>query len=153
MACEDAAMEDIQPVQIQNASFPAADERLWSYFQAFEKEAQDRGLDIDLVALNIEGLLENIPERNIAGTCSYGGNAPPEVTVDVNFWNNARFFAREMIVFHELGHCVLHRDHLEGRNDDGSCISIMRSGTQNCRDNYSSLSRDAYLDELFSTMR
>ena len=57
-----------------------------------------------------------------------------------------------MIFFHELGHCVLFRGHREDVNQNGSCVSIMRSGIEECWDNYRSTTREIYLDELFDEL-
>jgi len=55
---------------------------------------------------------------------------------------------KERLVFHELGHCVLNRSHLETVGTDGHCLSIMNSA-QRCSDNYNAQTREKYLDELF----
>lgn len=133
-----------------NNSFPGVDERLWTYFSAFEEEAAFRNINIDLVFLRTRGVIEEIPEEHIAGSCNYSSNRPGQVTIDLNFWNTSNARSREFVVFHELGHCVLLRDHEEGTNANGTCQSIMRSGNGDCRDNYRSTTRDFYLDELYS---
>lgn len=131
-------------------TYPNVDAALWSYFAAFEYEAALRNIRVDLAQERIQGSIENITESNVVGQCSYGGYARSHVVIDQNFWSRTNDLSREMIVFHELGHCFLYRDHTEGRFTDGTCLSIMRSGLQACRDNYRSSTRDFYLDELFS---
>jgi len=133
-----------------NSAFPNADERLWPFFQNFEKEAHAQGLDIDLVQEGIRGEISPIDEANVAGVCSYGGFSPGRIVIDTDFWARANVNAKEMIVFHELGHCYLFRDHREGRTPNGSCVSIMRSGVERCRDNYHEGTKPYYLEELFS---
>lgn len=142
-----AAIEEEAP---QQRSYPLVEEALWQHFENFELEAAKRNIFADLVRERIRGTIQNIEEANVAGSCSYGGFAPGRIVVDNQFWNRASFLNREMIVFHELGHCFLHRDHLEGRFNNGACISIMRSGSERCIDNYTSGTRADYLDELFS---
>jgi hypothetical protein len=131
-------------------SFRSVHQDLWVHFENFEEEGALRNITVDLSREGIIGTIESINDDNVAGSCSYGGYSRSHVRIDEDFWNRASFFAREMIVFHELGHCFLFRDHLEGQFTDGSCKSIMRSGLQSCRDRYSSRTRDYYLDELFS---
>jgi hypothetical protein len=146
--------EEVEFFPIQESDeilYPGVDERLWPHFAEFESEAAVRGLNIDLIRLNIEGVIESIDEDNIAGMCQYGGNQPRLLTVDENFWNRSDYLYREFIVFHELGHCALSRDHSEIESTKGICQSIMRSGLTGCRDNYRTSTRDQYLDELFST--
>jgi len=132
--------------------FPGVDPALWSHFSNFEKEAAERGLDIDLYLANITGEISEIDEEHVAGQCSYSNRAPNAVTIDKTFWDRTNDLYREFVVFHELGHCFLGRGHDEETNANGTCNSIMRSGVEDCRDNYRTTTRAAYLDELFGAM-
>lgn len=145
--------EDNTPEEPEERSYPGVDDRLWPYFERFELNAQERGIDIDLVLAGITGVIEPIEEQNVAGTCNFNRNVPNHVMVDEQFWNRVGDLFREFIVFHELGHCFLFRDHLEEEDQFGRCVSIMRSGTGDCRDNYSFSTRQPYLDELFDEER
>ena len=107
-------------------------------------------MSFDLKELNILGIIENIEEEGVAGHCKYGDHIDNEVTIDSDFWSRTNNVLREFVVFHELGHCVLLRDHDESVSDDGTCESLMRRGVQDCRDNYNSSTREGYLNELFS---
>ncbi len=148
---DDLGLASTQPDGMEiNNSFPAAENALWPYFQSFEKAALEQGLVVDLVAQNIKGSIMPIDEANVVGSCTYGGFSPGEIVIDQQFWSRANYYAKEMVVFHELGHCFLFRDHLEGKRPNGSCISIMRSGLVQCRDIYSSTTKDYYVQELFS---
>lgn len=132
--------------------FPLVDLALQSYFQRFEMEGRARGFEVDLNTANISAVIEEIQENNVAGSCTYGTFTPGSIVIDLNFWNNSSGFAKEMVVFHELGHCFLHRGHEEGAFGNGVCRSIMRSGVEGCFDNYRSETRDYYLDELFENV-
>jgi len=70
--------------------------------------------------------------------------------IDKAFFNQTSELLKEMVIFHELGHCVLFRGHREATYSNGTCASIMRSGVEGCRDNYRASTRAAYLDELFA---
>jgi len=120
------------------------------YFDLFEEEAFKKGFNIDLEALGIYYTVENIEGEFVAGSCTYNSHAPNKVTIDTDFWQNSTQSAKEMVVFHELGHCVLGRDHREGRDTDGFCISIMRSGDGSCKDTYSAQTKEYYMLELFN---
>lgn len=124
------------------------DSRLWEHFEKFENEARLRNQIFNLNALGITGVISDIPDAGVAGTCQYGQHIH-HVTVDQQYWNNASDLQREMVVFHELGHCVLGRGHREGANNNGICISVMNSGLADCRVIYSNTNRPLYLDELF----
>ena len=145
--------EDLSDFKLAEEGVAEVDLSLAAYFQNFEAEALKRGIVIDLDALNISGEFQEISKDGVAGTCTYGSHQPGQIVIDQTFWNQAGFFLREMIVFHELGHCALLLDHREGQNADGTCASIMRSGLEACRDNYQVLTRADYLDELFGQSR
>jgi len=152
-SCEKEAFINSEPVVSQVRSFANVDERLWTYFEEFEEEAERRDLTYDLTRFNLIGTIENISHEGVAGTCSYGARSPRHVTIDLPFWQGAGFYSREMVVFHELGHCILNRDHSEDTTGNGFCASIMRSGTGNCQTLYNAQNRNYYLDELFETLR
>lgn len=129
--------------------YPNVDADLWSYFELFEKEAASRNILIDLVGDEITGVIENISENGVVGTCQYGHHIH-HVTIDRPFWETASAARKEMVVFHELGHCVLLKGHTETYNNEGICLSLMNSGTVDCFVAYNSTNRDYYIDELFS---
>lgn len=149
---DDLAIEDDISSVIR--AYPNVDSELWSHFQAFEEAAAERGFSVDLNRANIVGTLEDIDDGNVVGTCSYGGfQNHRDVVIDQSFWDRASNLAREYIVFHELGHCYLFRDHLESCLDNRTYASIMRSGIETgCRDNYNIQTRDFYIDELMDPL-
>ncbi|OEK04671.1 hypothetical protein [Roseivirga misakiensis] len=143
--------DEAEPIMVAEGTFPGVDERLWPYFIRFQEQGASRGLTIDLVAEGITGVIEVIDEENIAGTCNFNSRTSNHVMIDAEFWQLAPDLFKEFIVFHELGHCSLFRDHREGADQNGRCISIMRSGLEECRDNYNIVTRTDYLDELYDT--
>lgn len=151
-ACQKDAVADLAeaPIVPEERSYPGVDERLWPYFQRFEEAGIDRGFDVDLVASRITGVIENLDGEHVAGQCTtFGSFRPGRVTLDAEFWSRASDLFKEFIVFHELGHCYLDRGHREDAFSNGRCVSIMRSGTLDCRDNYNVATRSSYIDELF----
>ncbi len=135
-------------------SYANVDRELWPHFQAFEEAALERGFSIDLNRANVVGSIEDIDDGNVVGTCTYGGRQNHRsVVVDESFWKRASPLYREYIVFHELGHCFLFRDHEESCLANRTYASIMRSGTgSTCRDNYNTQTRDFYIDELMDPL-
>ncbi|MBO3697200.1 hypothetical protein [Roseivirga sp. E12] len=140
---------DSQDDPVDPESYPGVDSRLWYFFDAFEREAKSRGIEVDLRASGLTGQIGNIDGANVAGGCNFHSSRPNEIILDSTFWSTLSFLQREMIVFHELGHCVLYREHREAVDVTGRCLSIMRSGLGQCRDGYSETTRDGYLNELF----
>lgn len=130
-------------------TYPNVEESLWSYFQLFEAEGAARGINIDLAEDQIIGVINEITEDEVIGQCRYSEYAPNQVTIDRTFWNNASSAYKELVIFHELGHCYLWRGHDETAID-GICQSIMNSGTAGCRTLYNTSNRSIYLDELYS---
>jgi len=138
-----------QEIPEEPIGYANVDEALWIYFERFEEEAASRGVTIDIRSESITGKISEIHDEHVAGTCNYNYRTPNKVTVDLGFWSRSGDRYREFVVFHELGHCVLYREHKENANAYNICESIMRSGTGNCLDNYNQATRGAYLDELF----
>ncbi|MFK7982644.1 MAG: hypothetical protein AB8G86_21880 [Saprospiraceae bacterium] len=122
------------------------DERLHPYFKKFEQEGKKRGLIIDLEKSNIYGSIERIQNNGIVGLC--GNNE--KVVIDDNFWARSSHYSKELVVFHELGHCYLQLPHSTHISNNGTCKSIMRPGNGGCLDYYNSGTRTRLLDELFS---
>ena len=145
-SCSDDDVEEV----VEPVAFANVDAELVPYFERFQQEAAARGIFVDLVTADIEGVIEEIDEQHVAGQCSYGRfNNPRLVTVDASFWRRSSNLFKEFIVFHELGHCYLNRGHLESSFSNGVCTSIMRSGVGDCFDNYNGNTREYYIDELF----
>lgn len=156
-ACqEDSLMEVEAPVVMtppptSSKQYAKADSRLWPYLFAFEAEAAERGIAVDLNTSQITFRIEEIDEEHVAGSCSYYAyHTARDVVIDQAFFERANHYFREMVLFHELGHCYLNRNHLEDQFENGVCKSIMRSGQEGgCRDAYRSDTREYYVDELF----
>jgi len=151
-ACQkDAAIDLVETAAVPEIrTFPGVDERLWPYFERFEEAGIERGYDVDLVASRITGVIEDLDGEHVAGQCTtFGSFRPGRVTMDAEFWDRANDSFKEFIIFHELGHCFLDRGHREDAFSNGRCVSIMRSGTLDCRDNYNVATRSNYIDELF----
>ena len=148
--------EEIAPLSSSDADlYPNVAAELEPYFSLFEAAADLRGYKIDLTQTDITGTISEIHEDGVAGSCSYGGRTSyKNIVIDKTFWNQSSSSFKEYIIFHELGHCFLDRDHLEGCLPEGIWSSIMRSGTvDGCVDFYNLRTRDYYLDELFSVLR
>jgi len=127
----------------------AVDSQLQVFFEEFSTEAQIRGLEIDLTEMDVSGFFDNIEDQLTMGQCKQYDDDSKEVVIDADHWNKLSSTEKEYLVFHELGHCVLGREHLNTKDDRGNCVSIMQSGEGGCRDNYSTNKRTDYLDELF----
>ncbi len=119
------------------------------YFDAFVEEAAIQGVEISLDEIDIGGYIENIEERGTLGQCKSYSNGAKQIVIDQPYWSRASDVEREYLVFHELGHCILGREHLDSKNASGICTSIMQSGDGTCRGIYNLTNREELLEELF----
>ncbi|MDQ3017087.1 MAG: hypothetical protein M3R25_10280 [Bacteroidota bacterium] len=122
---------------------------LQDYFERFIDEAAVRGREVEDETYQVSARIDEIKEPNVIGQCSWNQNNAHNIVVDEDYWKTASDLQREFLVFHELGHCVLGKEHNDGADGRGNCESIMSSGTGNCRVVYSKTNRDVLLDELF----
>jgi len=123
------------------------DIELIEYFERFVAEADKRGIRVTWE----EGIQASIKEVIGApvGQCLTYESGLRQINIDIDYWSMSNSIQKEFLVFHELGHCLLQRSHDDTSGSDGYCRSIMSSGEGFCRENYTSRTRDDYLDELF----
>lgn len=124
------------------------------YVDSFNDAATKRGYLVDgktgyrgTNGLNIEFATEKLYPKytgneNAIAVCQGGSS----ILVDKDYWDSTSDTKKEMLIYHELGHCVLKRDH---RDDfDGyQYVSLMNIGLVD-ETNYRN-HRETYLDELF----
>ena len=127
---------------------PSIDADLVPFFEKFVNEGSTRGVIVDFEAAGVGGQLIDISEQGVVGKCLKYSNGTRVVTIEVMTWNGYSDLEKEFLIFHELGHCFLDREHTDKADVNGNCVSIMHSSSQACVNNYSN-SRDQYLDELF----
>ena len=150
-ACSDEGANTGQiGFQSDDEFFPTVTPELRPLYMAFEQEAALRGLTIDLTAEAVTGNIVQLGNNAVLGLCrSDVPGEPNRVAVDIEAWNNSSDAFREVIVFHELGHCILGREHLDAE-ENGVCISLMNSGLSGCEIILDDAQvRKEYLDELF----
>ena len=127
----------------------AVEDELKAYFIRFQEEAEIRGKYIDWTNEEIYARIEAI-DGDASGRCLTYGQGSHEILIDEEYWTNNNELNREFIIFHELGHCLLGRGHLDLSFANGTCVSVMNSGQSVCKKNFNRLTRSMYLDELFS---
>jgi len=144
LACGEDTDQDIHAVDNH------VDARLVGYFESFRADAEKWDIEVDYAAMNVKGYIENISDRGVAGQCQTYVNGNKAVVFDEAYWNKSANLKKEFLVYHELGHCILGRDHLDDSNRKGDCKSIMNSGGTSCILNYTAVTREAFLEELFT---
>lgn len=126
------------------------------YVQRFVNEGAKRGRIFDLEKRGIIlefGELEN----DVAGRCYY--EYPVRIVIDYSYWllisaaENSDML-KENLLFHELGHGLLNRDHTNAYLTNGDWKSIMCGGdvkdNRSWNINYRSIRREYYINELFN---
>lgn len=127
---------------------PEVDERLKLFFESFKQEGVLRRQSIKME--DVIGSIVTMETKGVLGRCNQSTTGSKHLMIDSLFWLTATFKEKEYVIFHELGHCTLNRRHLDTKNVDGTCISMMQSGNGSCMMNYNAQNRSKYLDELFS---
>jgi len=115
------------------------------YITRFESEAAL----VDISSNGIGAEFSTIDGQAV-GQCVSSTTRGHFLRLDPVYWRRASDLQREFLIFHELGHCFLGREHSDLRDEGGLCISMMTSGVGGCRSNYNASTRQAYIDELFS---
>lgn len=94
-----------------------------SHLLTFLNEAYKRGLDIDTSGLQIYMVeaIQNTKDTTIA-VCKMGKK---EIQVIRSQWEKLDAGKQEDVILHELGHCVLDREHTNEKLENGRPKSIM----------------------------
>jgi len=132
-----------------DSPYPGVDQALWPFFRNFENDALGHGITVDLKSSGITGTIQEIDQNYVAGVCTHVQGQPRNITIDKTYFNSHSYYWQELVIYHELGHCVLGRSHRDEADQFGFCKSIMRSGLGNCIDHYSLATRPDYMNELF----
>ncbi len=137
------------------------------YFNTFLKEAAERNVIIDTTNLIMR--LNKSISTDKCGTCNQFLNSPKQqktieiYTSEATCWGIATTNAKEALIFHELGHCLLGRiEHTNETFTDGSpksimiannadlyipCVYVLDDMPENCN---KTGRRKYYIDELFN---
>jgi len=124
--------------------------------QHFEDEGSIRGRTFNLKQTGLIVEFADLDE-NTAGLCHY--EDPIRIEIDKSYWNEISSSAgadlmKENLLFHELGHGLLGRKHLNKILENGDWKSMMCGGDKvddrPWNINYRGMRRAYYLDELFN---
>lgn len=125
------------------------------YFQRFETHSIQHGRDT--TGDSRVRILYGVLRPGEIGVCEQGPFQAPRVLVGRAAWRARSDAGREALIFHELGHCLLGRDH----RDDLTALRLQdgRSGyapaslmnTRGVRPDLYASDRNYYLSELFKT--
>jgi hypothetical protein len=117
------------------------------YINRFVTEANKRNVKVTVSTLQIKF------DSSIGSLCGYGSPDPPRVSIRKDCWDNYPDIAKEILIFHELGHAILRRPHDDSKLGNGDYSTIMNTGDISVLYNeYTPDKRDYYLDELFGAL-
>jgi len=119
------------------------------YVKRFVAEGQARGTATNTHDLSVTF----VSESDLPGYCGQGLVDPPRVQIknSDNCWNKRSDMDKETLLFHELGHAVLGRLHINDTLPNGDYKSMMFGGNQfNVYNSHTPEKRQYYLDELFN---
>lgn len=121
------------------------DAEITPYIQEFEKRSTEY-YNGGISAQGINYYFEDWGYNQIAGVCWRKGSER-RIIINTAYWKNYSHDTREILVFHELGHCALYRDHVEIKDKNGTPISIMFPSIISPYAYFGH--RDYYIEELF----
>lgn len=116
----------------------------------FFADAQGRGLNIREEDFDFTiSYREEFETDRIVGQCVNQNRH--KITIKQPWWEEASFEERRYLIYHELGHCILDRPHVEKKSPRGLCATIMIDRSAfSCIDNSTIPDWWEYLvDELF----
>lgn len=115
------------------------------YAERFQKTAAEQGVHVEIDNLVIQfGELSN-PRQN--GLCELTAYQTPTITIRQEIWDQMEDVDREELIFHEMGHCVLGREHTSVQTSDGIPESIMNP--YRISNSIYETNREYYISELF----
>jgi hypothetical protein len=132
------------------------DNEFEEYVIRFETEASARGRNFDFKSTGLIVEFADLKDDK-AGLCHY--EKPIRIEIDKKYWTAIGKSAgadamKEDLLFHELGHGILNRRHLNTTLENGDWKSMMCGGEKvNDRPwniNYRGERRPYYIDELFN---
>lgn len=117
------------------------------YVNDFFYEANRNGLPIKLEDYDI-----TIEFRDLEEYAGLTYSRKDLILIDNRFWRMRDSLFKEWLIFHELGHLILNREHLDAKFKNNECVSYMYSGNKSY--DCSLLSRlpnwrEYYMKELF----
>lgn len=113
------------------------------YRAAFEMESRKQHHIVNTSEIDIRFVRSM--EGTVIGMCFY--MSPRFILINKSWWDRANETQREMVIYHELGHCALNREHSTRILASGAPASIMYPSIFDSR--YYAKYKAYYMYELF----
>ena len=88
----------------------SVDSQFKPYLNEFEGMSKVEGTQITTKNLIIQ-MVPSIDDTLTVGYCETADGQTPKIVVSQAWWTNLSDYEKEMLMFHELGHCLLNRNH------------------------------------------
>lgn len=120
------------------------------YVDSFQVAGHSQGYRFKGQKFNIF-LSDRMPVRDWVGVCYPGiRGQTPVILIKRSYWMRSDNLHREQVVWHEMGHCILRREHKEDEIK-GHPVSIMYPDVSIVEDEcYYLAHKKEYIKELFS---
>lgn len=118
-------------------------------FDNFQYEADAHGITLDIVDIIV--VFGEMDEDEVIGYCWQRDNMTPLVVISQEFWQTASIVEQEILMFHELGHCLLNKEHDNRLDINGMPNSIMNEYILD--EYYYETYREDYLQQFFGRAR
>jgi hypothetical protein len=111
------------------------------YLQSFKEDAVHYGFNFnpDDFTFNLNSNLGIVDGITVNGKCTH----PNHIEISTAFWERHDRVLQEMVIYHELGHCFLNREHTSNFR------SLMVKDIELVESLYK-VNRAAYIEELFT---
>jgi hypothetical protein len=129
-----------------NLNAPYIDYRLEPYVKSFIYEANKHGVNVDIgrLIVKIDRIIDkDNKDSDTIGLCNMS-NRLKEITIDSEYAKSGNL---EEVIYHEMGHCVLNREHCITKINKKR-VSLMYPYIED--DNDYASNRERYIKELFN---
>lgn len=135
--------------------FSTTDTTFTAYVKKFEDHAKIKTGNMNYQVNDIPINFGDTEDEQFVGVCFTYSDGKREIIIKADWWNRSSLSSRESLIFHELGHCALDRDHNDETiiNEKGQTLraSIMHPSIVSSA-NYTEY-YDGYVHELFTLDR
>ncbi len=101
------------------------------YVQRFEEDSVKAGAPVKVTDILVERRVLGEGRMAMCSRSDTSDLDPPTVGVDGAIFASLTEVERQAVISHELGHCVLHREHRDEENEYGVPLSMMNSHSIN----------------------
>lgn len=131
---------------------PAVDAELFEFLEAFEAEAAARSEALPLERFQMT-FVSDLGEFCGYGWWDYDGQGTRRVEIEntERCWQGYSEDQKEQLMYHEFGHALLSRRHIESIFPNGQPRSLMCGECDQTRIYYHPNMKEYYLDELFDS--